>query len=296
MPLLLIAIALVLLVAPLAFAAYGGWRIREHELHDMRPPVAWDWRMSAASLLFYVLAFNLTFFVQELFLVLPKAFVPGLQPVLYHNNHGWTGSHPLAELFQGTGALATLLLGLVCALWLRGSRGRAWVRLLLFWLAFCGVFMALPQLVMAALLPQGDMGRAMVWLGWGEGARTVVALAALAAMPAYALWLVRPLLALVGGSAGARHRRVFLGATLPALLAIALIVPFRMPREWIEVLLVPLIVTVPGLVWLQAGAWMGDIPHRPEREHARWPLAGALLSVLTLLAVFQLVLRPGIAF
>jgi hypothetical protein len=294
-PLLLIAIALVLLVAPLAFAAYG-WRVHGRGPRELRPPVAWDWRMSAASLLFYVLAFNLTFFVQELFLVLPKAFVPGLQPVLYHNNHGWTGSHPLAELFQGTGALATLLLGLACALRLRGGRDRAWVRLLLFWLAFCGMFMALPQMVMAALLPQGDVGRAMAWLGWGEAARTVVALVALAAMPACAFWLMRPLLALVGGSAGARHRRVFLGATLPALLAIVLIVPFRMPREWIEVLLVPLIVTLPGLVWLQAGAWVGDVPHRPGEERACWPLAGALLSVLVLLAVFHLVLKPGIAF
>jgi hypothetical protein len=56
--------------------------------------------------LLYTLAFNLTFFIQELFLVVPKALTPGLRPTLFHNNHLWQGEHPLASLFQGTGALA----------------------------------------------------------------------------------------------------------------------------------------------------------------------------------------------
>jgi hypothetical protein len=32
------------------------------------------------STLLYTLAFNLTFFIQELFLVVPKALTPGLRP------------------------------------------------------------------------------------------------------------------------------------------------------------------------------------------------------------------------
>lgn len=160
--------------------------------------------------------------------------------------------------------------------------------------------MALPQVVAAALLPQGDAGRAMTYLGMGEGARTLAALLALIAIPLWALWLLKPLLELAGApaqvaDATARHRYVFLAATLPALLAIGLIVPFRVPREWIEVLIVPVVVTVVGLAWLQAGAW--STSRLALREGAQaWPVASLLAAVLALLAVFQLVLRPGIAF
>jgi hypothetical protein len=296
-----ITILLVLVVAPMAYAVLGRARMRNQRTPVVRPLPAWTWRLSLASMLLYVLAFNLVFFVQELFLVLPKALVPGLRPTLFHNNHSWTGTHPLAELFQGTGVLATLLLGIACGWWLRRENtGAAWWRLLLFWLAFGGVFMALPQLATGALLPQGDAGRAMAYLGMGEGARTLVALLALVAIPLAALWLLKPLLELAGdpaqvADAGARHRYVFLAATLPALLAIGLIVPFRVPREWIEVLIVPVVVTVVGLVWLQAGAWSAS--RLVVRDGAQaWPVASLLAAALVLLALFQLVLRPGIAF
>ena len=296
-----IAILLVLVVAPMAYAVLGWARTRGQRALAVRPLPAWNWRMSLVSMLLYVLAFNLVFFVQELFLVLPKALVPGLRPTLFHNNHSWSGTHPLAELFQGTGVLATLLFGIACGWWLRRENtGAAWWRLLLFWLAFSGVFMALPQLATGALLPQGDAGRAMAYLGMGESARTLVALLALVAIPLYALWLLKPLLELAGNPAqvadsGARHRYVFLAATLPALLAIGLIVPFRVPREWIEVLIVPVVVTVVGVVWLQAGAWRQarSVVGTGSRS---WPIAGTLAAVLALLALFQLVLRPGIAF
>ncbi|MEZ0472298.1 hypothetical protein [Luteimonas salinilitoris] len=296
-----IAALLVLVVAPLAFAIIGMVRMRgeppvRHEA--VRP---WRWRMSAVSMLLYTLAFNLTFFVQELFLVLPKALTPGLRPTLFHNNHGWEGTHPLASLFQGTGALATLLVGIAAGLWLRRTRtGPAWWRLLVFWMAFGGVFMALPQAVIGALVPQGDVGMAMTYFGLGPAAKATVALLALIAMPLFALWLLRPLLELAGdpaqvAGAGARMRFVLLAATLPALLAIVLIVPFRMPREWVEVLLLPVIVTVAGLAWTQAGAWRIHAV-RPLEGRGGWPIGALLAAVIALLAVFQLVLRPGIAF
>ena len=66
------------------------------------------WQPIVHSMLAYILAFNIIFFIQELFLVLPKAFTPGLRPTLFHNNHRWDGEHPLASLFQGTGALTYL--------------------------------------------------------------------------------------------------------------------------------------------------------------------------------------------
>jgi hypothetical protein len=293
-----IAVLLALIVAPLAFAALGAWGKRgEAALRPASPQ--WNWRLVAASTLAYVLAFNLVFFVQEVFLVLPKALLPGVRSTLFHNNHGWDGTHPMVELFQGTGALATLLLGLGCAAWLHRGRGSATLRLLLFWLAFCGVYMALPQVVLGAIEPRGDVGRAMTWLGMGAGAKTVAALLALLAIPLFAQGLRAPLLSLAEApaqlaTARARHRFVFAAATLPALLASALVIPFRVPREWIEVLLVPVMVAFCGLVWLQASAWRDVAVHAGEPRG--WRPGPLLLAALALLAVFQLVLRPGITF
>ena len=42
-----------------------------------------------------------------------------VRPTLFHNNQSWEGENPLTSLFQGTGALAILLSGVVCALLLQ---------------------------------------------------------------------------------------------------------------------------------------------------------------------------------
>lgn len=175
--LLLAASALTLVAAPLALLVAGAVTVRRTQ--DVRGVVAGGWRCTALSTLLYVLAFNLTFLIQELFLVIPKALTPGLRPTLFHNNHSWEGTSALANLFQGTGALATVSIGLVC-LWLLGrSRTRSdEVRLLLYWMAFCGCFMALPQIVIGALSPGSDIGMAMNYFAVGAAARTGMALVA----------------------------------------------------------------------------------------------------------------------
>lgn len=295
-----IAIVCVLVVAPIAFAAIGLLRARRVPEAARVNATAWPWSALLTSMLLYAIAFDLTFLVQELGLAVPKALTPGLHPVLYHNNHSWTGTHPLATLFQGTGALATLVSGVAAALWLRRTRTpRAWRRLLLFWCAFAGVFMALPQVVLGALLPNGDVGMALDHFGLGRNTKTAIGFAALIAMPAFAAWLLRPLLASAERAADvadarARMRFVFRTATLPGVLAIALIVPFRIPREWIEVVMVPAVVTVAGLVWLQAAAWAVD-DVRVRAAPGRWPIVAIALALVALLAVFQGLLRPGIA-
>lgn len=149
-----IAVALVIVVGPLALGITG--LIRAHADAAPGPVMPWNWRLTIKSALLYALAFNLTFFVQELFLVLPKAFVPGLHPTLFHNNHRWEGQDPLASLLQGTGALATLLTGMACALLLRRSVCRSTtVRLFLIWMTYTGFLMALPQVVVGAVNPSG---------------------------------------------------------------------------------------------------------------------------------------------
>src|SRR6185436_9530001 len=117
-------------VAPLA----AGLLLLKPAAGLMRPA------LRASSVVLCALAFNLTFIWQELWLVIPKALTPGLHPVLYHNDHDWTGAAPVAELLQGTGALATLASGLAFAGGLVVARGAsaAW-RVFLFWMAVQGL-------------------------------------------------------------------------------------------------------------------------------------------------------------
>jgi hypothetical protein len=130
-------------------------------------------------------------------------------------------------------------------------------------------------------------------------AKTTAALLALAAIVAVALALRRPLLALADDAAriagaAARTRFAFQVATLPALAAIVPIVPFRVPRDPVEVLVVPLVVSCVGIAWIQAGAW------RVDDARASGARIGAIgwiaVAVAVLLLLFQLVLRPGITF
>lgn len=295
---LLGASALTILAGPLALGLAGAASARRTNAVQT---AAADWRPTVVSTLLYVLAFNLTFFIQELFLVLPKALTPGLRPTLYHNNHSWEGTNPLASLFQGTGALATLSVGLVCLWLLRRSRPcSSCSRLFLFWMAYCGCFMALPQVVIGALSHGSDVGMAMGYLQVGETMRIGAGLVALGLMPLVALQLRRPALELADAPAriagpGTRTRFVFRMVTLPALAGTALVVPFRVPRELLEVLLVPLLVVLPGIPWIQAGAWrVRDA--RPNGAAAAASLAYPFAAVVALLLFFQLVLRPGVPF
>jgi hypothetical protein len=94
---------------------------------------------------------------------------------------------------------------------------------------------------------------------------------------------------------GGRTHFVFHVATLPALMAILLIIPLRVPREWVEVVMVPLVVTVIGVAWLQAGAWKVSgvrVVGGPGVRSIAYPLGALLILFL----VFQLLLRPGIPF
>jgi len=247
-----------------------------------------SWRLPICSALLYTLAFNLTFFIQELFLVVPKALTPGLHPTLFHNNHTWDGDNPLASLFQGTGALAILISGSVCLLLLRGERIRGTtLRLFVIWMAFHGFFQALPQVVMGALIPGQDVGMAMGYFHMPATAKWIAALIALAAIPLLAARLVRHLLMITPN--------LFRIATVPALAAIPLIIAFRVPRQMLEVVLPPVLVTIVGLAALHATAWRAKgVSVTKDQEPVS--IAYPLVAVFALLLVFQLVLRPGIPF
>lgn len=253
-------------------------------------PSAERLRLSAGSVLLCALAFNLTFFWQELWLVIPKALTPGLHPVLYHNDHDWTGEAPIAELLQGTGAIATLFSGLAfaAALVLAKRAPAAW-RLFLFWMAFQGLFQSLTQAAVGTLLPGNDVGRALAYLHFGDAAKIALLAAAVGAMAGAGAWLARAY------PAGGSTRAVGYGIVLTAMIAVVLIIPFRLPRHIIEVALIPLIVNLVGAGWLVLGLALGRTGGRRLEAQAPAVLVPALALGLALV-VFQLVLRPGISF
>ncbi|KQZ64804.1 hypothetical protein ASD67_10255 [Sphingopyxis sp. Root1497] len=248
-----------------------------------------DARGFVASVLLCALAFSLTFLVQELGLVLPKALVPGLDPILYHNDHDWSGDAPVAELLQGGGAVATLLSGLLF-LWLAGriSPARPTWRLFAFWMAFQGLFQSLSQGAVGSLIAGNDVGRALAWLGAGPVAKSALLLVAVAAMALAGRALARRY------PFGGDERATALQLMATLALAILLIVPFRVPREPVEVVLIPLLVHLIGSGWLVLGLATArcDVAPAPAAP----AIVGPLAALVALLAIFQLVLRPGIAF
>lgn len=154
-----------LIVGPLLFGLQGRCSARRPSVGVPEPTRPWDWKLTITSALLYALAFNLIFFIQELFLVIPKALTPGLRPILYHNNHNRTGENPPASLFQGTGALAIFATGVICALLLKFRPARSARRLFLIWLAYNGFLQSLPQVVIGSVEPENDVGRAMTLVG-----------------------------------------------------------------------------------------------------------------------------------
>lgn len=254
------------------------------------------WPPKVHSMLAYVLAFNITFFIQELFLVLPKSMVPGLKATLFHNNHDWTGNAPIAELFQGTGALAILVSGLIFSLI---AARRAQPSFFVLWMAFHGLFQSLPQFVVGAIAGGNDVGRAYDYLAIGPVGETLMALLALAAMPVAGILLGRQFLAAAWdqrqlGSYCCRFGFLLRIAGLPALAALPIVILFRVPRELIEVLAPPVLVPMFGYGWLQLAAFKpAGTEARGIRPESVIPL---LIAAAVLLAIFQLILRPGITF
>lgn len=254
------------------------------------------WEPIVHSMLAYVLAFNITFFIQELFLVLPKSMVPGLSATLFHNNHQWSGTASIAELFQGTGAIAILISGLI---FLAIAAKRTKPSFFILWMAFHGLFQSLPQFVVGAIASGNDVGRAYDYLGIGVIGETLMALLALGAMPVAGILLGRQFLSAAWdqrqlGSYCCRFGFLLRIAGLPALAALPIIILYRVPRELIEVAAPPILVPLFGYGWLQLAAF------KPANAVARGIRPASVLSyavmAIALLAIFQLVLRPGITF
>jgi len=169
-----------------------------------------------------------------------------------------------------------------------------------YWVVFNGFLQSLPQIVIGSIEPENDVGMAMDYLRLGASAKAAAALVALITIPVAVLWMRRPLLCLAENPADiasiqARTTFMFRVAIVPALAAILLIIPFRVPRQFTEVVMVPVIVTVIGMVWLQAGAW-ATTGIKASGRFSGEPNSYAIGGLVMLLLIFQFLLRPGIRF
>jgi len=252
------------------------------------------------SAVFFALAFNIIFFLQEVFLVLGKKAI-GLRSFLYHNNHTWEGEHPMASLMQGSGALAIFLIGLICWVIFQRIRnsGSIW-KLFIMWLAFHGLIQSTPQVIIGYLNPSTDVGDALVgYLELSEPLLIFLSIASAITMASICIWFSRYLLEFAPPHADLNHPKVRIKyvryiAVGAAIIGSILVIPFRVFPMGQAV--TPFIVSAFSIPWIwAAAARIRPIRHVPNNinDKVYW---SPILFLLALLIFFRLVLAPGVEF
>ncbi len=287
-----------LLLVPLIWGLYGFFKTRGEAKNivtaDQKPVGV----LIINSAVLYALAFNVIFFIQELFLALGKRWL-GLKAVLYHNNHNWYGSHPMESLAQGYGAAAIFLTGLICLfLANRTKKSSHWTHLFLLWLAFQGLVQSIPQFITAKVATDTDTGQAFTYLGIGEGLGIVISIAGIVAMlylgVIFSKYLLRlaPSIDIISTASG-RFGYLFRIALMASLVGIILIVPFRI-MPW-DRALAPVMVTLISIPMVFAHGWKTKVTNTINSNVNKKLLFVPIVLLLIVLLVFQLVLAKGIA-
>lgn len=284
-------------VGPLALGVYAWLKLRQQEVAPAQPePVAWWPGVLNASLCF-ALAFNLVYFVQEFFLAWPKALLPGVEAVVYHNNHGWRGDHPDVLIYQGAGAvaiavMAALLIALGLAL---GRRLKGWAPML-WWTVALASGLGLVQFVIAAMHPDNDVGQAFDALQLSPLSRNLIAAICAAGLIGVGLLLARAFLSLapVGSVATARSRVLYLLKFMLIPLLAGTLIAWANRAPPLGHLTMPLFSGLAILPWVLAAAVLPPAPEPvTDRLHrgVDLPLIGVSIVVLLL---FRLVLAQGV--
>ena len=252
------------------------------------------------SAVLYALAFNLIFFLQELFLVLGKNAI-GLKSFLYHNNHNWEGEHPMASLMQGSGALSIFLIGLICLVIFRFiSKSKSIWKLFVLWLAFHGLIQSMPQVTIAYLDPGTDVGEALVgYLNLSQPILIILAIASIIATALVNIWFSKQLLGFASSdidldSPKARFKYIRYIAVGAAIIGSILVIPFRILP--ISQAITPFIIFVFSIPWIWSSAALSKhIKCTSNRINEKIYWSPMVLLVL-LLIFFRLVLAPGVEF
>jgi hypothetical protein len=284
-----------LLVAPILW----GWRnwIRYKGTSAIKNIVNYNTMINSAVL--YALAFNLIFFLQELFLVLGKKAL-GLKAFLYHNDHTWIGEHSMTSLMQGSGALAIFLIGLISLVIFRFINSKSILKLFVLWLAFHGLIQSIPQ-VMVAYFDQGtDVGEALVgYLNLSQPFLIILALMSMSATVVISIWFSGQLLEFISinvdfNNAKVKFKYIRFIAVGAALMGSMLVIPFRIPP--LSQVISPFIVIVFSIPWIWSAAAMKKpiVPMSSRiNEKTYW---SPIVFLVLLLVFFRLILAPGLEF
>jgi hypothetical protein len=287
-----------LLLVPLIWGLYGFFKTRGEEKNILTTDQKSAGVLIINSAVLYALAFNVIFFIQELFLALGKRWL-GLKATLYHNNHNWEGNHPMESLAQGYGAAAIFITGLICLfLTNRTKQSAHWMHLFLLWLAFQGLVQSIPQFITARIAPDTDTGQAFTYLGIGEELGVIISIAGIAAMLYVGILFSKYLLRLSPSIedisiASGRFGYLFRIALLASLIGIILIIPFRI-MPW-DRALAPVMVTLISIPMVFAHGWKAKVTNTISSDVNKKLLFGPIVLLLIVLLIFQVVLAKGIA-
>ena len=286
-----------LLVIPVMWGLYGYFKTRKETIHSEVGKPANSWRLIINSAVLYALAFNIIFFIQELFLALGKKWL-GLKAYLYHNNHNWEGSHPLEGLAQGYGAVAIFITGVICLFTARRIKSsRHWLQLFFLWMAFQGLAQSLPQFITAAMAPDTDTGQAYTYLGITNTVGMLISIAGIILMlltgTAYSRYLLQ--LAPSNNNIDLAYRRfnyLFRIALAASVIGLMLIIPFRI-MPWNRAL-APVMVLLISVPMIFANAWKSKPGYTINSEVNKKIFVIPILFLVILLLIFQLILAKGV--
>jgi len=288
---------LLLILIPIFWGMYGFVINRKESRTVLLAKQRTAWMIVINSAVLYALAFNIIFFIQELFLALGKKWL-GLKAFLYHNNHNWEGDHPMEGLAQGYGAVAILITGFICFLITGGlKRSAHWLHLFFLWLAFQGFAQSIPQFITAVFAPDTDTGQAFTYLGVSYNTGVAIAVFCIVLMLYISADFSKLFLRLApndnyAATSPGRFNYIFKICLLASLIGILLIVPFRI-MPW-DRAMAPVAVTIISVPMLFANAWKV----RPQStisniSNHQLNIAPIILLICVLL-IFQLVLAKGI--
>ena len=285
---------LVLLIIPIFWGIYGFLKSRGEIKRKISYP---SLAIIFNSAVLYALAFNIIFFIQELFLALGKRWL-GLKAVLYHNNHNWFGEHPMDDLAQGYGAVAIFISGIIFLVLGRMIRtSKHWIQLFLLWMSFQGFAQSVPQFITAFMAPDTDTGEAFNYLGLDQTAGWIIAIVSIIFLLMIGSLFSKFLLQLAPSGLATENARARFGylariVLLASVIGIILIFPFRI-MPW-ERAMAPVFVTLFTIPMVFANAWRIKplVPVNSDINKKIFIMPIILLVILLL--IFQLILAKGV--
>ncbi|MBL0056753.1 MAG: hypothetical protein IPP31_11350 [Chitinophagaceae bacterium] len=263
-------------------------------MQSLRP--ATNLKLIINSALSFTLAFNLVFFIQELFLALGKKWL-GLKAILYHNNHNWEGSHPMETLAQGYGAAAILIVAVMAWAIVKMMKPGNSFYLFFLWFSFQGFAQGLPQLITATAAPDTDTGQAFTYLKIGFWAGVGISFVTMVLLVWIGTAYSKLFLQMAPGDAYVsnpylRYRYLTQVVLLATLAGIVLTIPYRiMPWSRAMAPLIVSLISVP-VVWLY-GWKVRQLKafNNPVNEKLQGPV---MVFLVLLLIFFQVVLAKGL--